>query len=274
LSVREREGQQQQSSIRQVLERIDGEAIAAAPMPPPPAAFYSLDKVITRRQHTGVTLLLATPLEIDNDADADTTTTTSIKSPCLVRCGPQVVIKAIPRARSKACIDDPLTEIAAIQELMKHDPKPPHVVRLLDVLKDADYYYLVQPYLEGGDLFSRVEVASSDGGIPEAEAASYLRQMARALCFLKESCGLAHHDVSLENVVRSNMGGGGLMLIDLGMCLQVPRAAGRDDYRSRPIIHITPQRCRGKPSFVSPEVVREEAFDPFAADIWSAGICL
>jgi len=83
------------------------------------------------------------------------------------------------------------------------------------------------------------------------------------------SGGLAHHDVSLENVVKVSHHSRQVMIIDMGMCLRVPPAI-----TASTTIHLSPQPCRGKKSYVSPEVYREEANDPFAADIWGAGVCL
>ena len=87
--------------------------------------------------------------------------------------------------------------------------------------------------------------------------------------YMKQTAGLAHHDVSLENVMFSDEQQDHVKLIDLGMCLRVPSSGGGPQPT-----HLTPQSCRGKPSYVAPEVVREEACDPFASDVWSLGVCL
>jgi len=62
---------------------------------------------------------------------------------------------------------------------------------------------------------------------------------------MKDS-GLAHHDVSLENVTHSDKEGDHIALIDLGMCLRVPQPPTTMEGTSSRPIHLTPQRCRGK----------------------------
>jgi len=88
------------------------------------------------------------------------------------------------------------------------------------------------------------------------------------------TAGLAHHDLSLENIcLRSNQDQEEVAIIDLGMCMQVPKPAattptdtttttslpwmdavstssgGRSRRRSSPVL-LAPQRCRGKAAYV------------------------
>jgi len=89
--------------------------------------------------------------------------------------------------------------------------------------------------------------------------------MLKGLLFMKQTCRLAHHDVSLENVMLD--GEGGVQIIDMGLSLRVAEVANGGIYMAQQ------PRC-GKPSYVAPEVVFEEPFDPFTADILSLGVCL
>ena len=111
--------------------------------------------------------------------------------------------------------------------------------------------------------------------MPEADAKSYLSQMVEGLLLMKRSVGLAHHDVSLENVMLDGLHDGQAQIIDMGMCLHLPPVScgeGTTGRRLAPM--LVRQRCSGKAGYVSPEVVREEPFCGFAADIWSLGVCL
>lgn len=60
---------------------------------------------------------------------------------------------------------------------------------------------------------------------------------------------------------------GAAQLIDLGLCIQVPEGWEEG-------FHLKLQHG-GKSSYMCPEVAQErDAFDRFAADIWSLGVCL
>ena len=223
---------------------------------------YAIEDVLTRHPNTGVTLLLAIPVVVPNDTSAT----------CWVRCdGAPVVIKAAPKPnKSVTCGDNPLHEIAAMQHLSRQQDHP-HIIRLLDCFQDHGFVYAVLPYLSGGDLFAKLEQVEGNKGLTEADAATYMRQMTEGLLFMKQTAGLAHHDVSLENVVLTSKQQGIAQIIDLGMCLRVPvlNEKSKDGQ-----VMLFPQSCCGKASYMAPEVVQEEPFDPFAADVWSLGVCL
>jgi len=226
---------------------------------------YSLEKVLVEQKKKGVTILLATPVVEDS--------TIPHHSNYLICCGPQVVIKAVPKNISSSSspipmADSPYTEVAALQHLRHHHP---HIIQLLDVMEDDDCVYLVFPYLPGGDLFSIVDEAGSEG-LEEEEAKKYFVDMVRGLLSLKHH-HLAHHDVSLENAMVGE--DGHVQMIDLGMSLLVvvppPSSSSSRGHQQQQVL-LTPRSCRGKPSYLSPECVREEAFDPFKSDMWSLGV--
>jgi len=161
----------------------------------------------------------------------------------------------------------------------------PHqgVIELLDFMEDGDFWYLVMPYFCGGDMFSRIE---EGGKMSEEGASRCLRQICEGLLSMKEGSGLAHHDVSLENLVCD--GQGNVRIIDFGMCLHMPPITPpsssssssssspsifNNNNKQQPLL-APPRVCMGKPSFLAPEVVSEVAADPYSSDVWSLGICL
>jgi len=133
------------------------------------------------------------------------------------------VIKAAPLPNKKIqCGDNPLHELGALQHLSKQPQENSHVIRLLDAFEDEVFLYMVMPYLSGGDLFSKLEEEGSESGLPEMEVATYIKQTAEGLAFMRQTSGLAHHDLSLENIMLSSKQKGVATIIDLGMCLRVP----------------------------------------------------
>jgi len=245
---------------------------------------YLFEKVLMEQPKKGVTLFLATPLRPD--------TTDDQQDNLLIPSGERVVIKVVPHPSHDhpsaatttsssssspiMMVDDPLAEIGALQ-LLQQQPHHPNTIHLLDSFQDQDFLYMVLPYLSGGDLFQLVE-EMGERRLPEATVASYITQMASGLLMMKQN-GLAHHDVSLENVSKTSPEEDQIKIIDLGMCLHVPRSSSRgggegNDGGQQSPVYLKPQRCRGKPSYLSPQIVREESCDPYAADVWSLGVCL
>jgi serine/threonine protein kinase len=171
--------------------------------------------------------------------------------------GTTVIIKASPYHHANP--DNPQREIAAFQLIPNH----PRVVPLLDSMHDENFVYMVQPYLSGGDLFSKVESAGGKG-IDEDRVRHYIKQAVQGLLHMKQTAGIAHMDVSLENMMLDEKGD--VKIIDLGMCIRVPSSSSP--------CYLLPRPCRGKLAYISPELWHEKSFDPFAADIWSLGVCI
>jgi len=192
----------------------------------------------------------------------------AVQIPCFLNYGTPVVIKAVTHDPQQnllkfspfSSIDSPLREIAALQHLKKYHGSyyHPNVSKLLDCFQDQQNVYLVLPYLSGGDLYSFME-AKDGKGAPEATVASYLHQIASGLLFMKQA-GLAHGDVSLENIMFCNEQRDTLKVIDLGMSISVPKMANYDkqatcmanhhDHQKRPSsppLLVARRGCFGKP---------------------------
>lgn len=131
--------------------------------------------------------------------------------------------------------------------------------------------FLVFPFCERGDLFDAVRThRSGDGRLPERAARLYFGDVLRALLEMKRQ-GLAHRDISLENVMLTRQLGADLAstdeerdccyLGDFGLAARAdgPAPAGRI----------------GKTWYMAPEVfAAEDAVDTLAADVWSLGVLL
>ena len=85
-----------------------------------------------------------------------------------------------------------------------------HIVRVTDVFEENETAYYVMEYLPGGDLHGRIP----KGGMAEAEALGYIRQLGEALDYIHRQ-NILHLDVKPSNVLfRSN---GEAVLIDFGI---------------------------------------------------------
>lgn len=153
-------------------------------------------------------------------------------------------------------------------EVIRGDPR--YVLPMVDCLEDREYIYLVMPCLEE-EMFNVVEARG--GAFPEVEAKRYLLQILDGL-EVAHSLGLAHHDMSLENLMTDI--NGAAVIIDWGMVVKVPLTD-----RGVPVKiaskNAWPCRC-GKLLYLAPELLTagetSPAFDPFKLDIWSCGVML
>lgn len=132
--------------------------------------------------------------------------------------GVPVALKTMPREFTGKT--DFEREVAALQLLSKRDGGGPnnnnsHVVRLYDLHRDENNYYLAMELVEGGEL---LEHLIANGPYSEKMAASFLRQFAEAICFV-HSTGLTHADLKPENILleASNNGNNmSLKVVDFG----------------------------------------------------------
>jgi serine/threonine protein kinase len=177
------------------------------------------------------------------------------------RGGELVAIKQVSLARAVAALrrnpnlDNPWSERRVVSRLMA---LPPHanVVRFRgEFLQGDDRWCVVMDFCPGGDLWDLLEAAPKNR-LPEREALQLFAQCARGAQFL-HAHGMAHRDLSLENVFYCR---GVCKLGDFGLSTVAP-LRGRGE-------------AVGKAYYMAPEVVNQQAYDAFAADMWSLGIML
>lgn len=135
-----------------------------------------------------------------------------------------------------------------------------HCVDFAGVFRDEDYIAFVMGLAEGGDLFSFVDAMGLPAPGPVLEealqpiAVEFLFAVARL-----HRLGLAHRDLSLENVLLASKKGGPLYLIDYSMA-------------TTQRFHTGPA-C-GKASYIAPEMHLGNGYDAFQADAFSCGVIL
>ncbi|KAG2872911.1 hypothetical protein PC117_g27926, partial [Phytophthora cactorum] len=172
-----------------------------------------------------------------------------------------VAIKQVSLARAVAALrrnpnmDNPWSEHRVVSRLMT---LPPHanIVRFRsEFLHAQDTWCVVMEFCPGGDLWDLLKRAPKNR-LPENKARQLFRQCVRGVRFL-HAHGIAHRDLSLENVFYCR---GVCKIGDFGLSTDAPlRGSGE---------------AVGKAYYMAPEVVNQEAYDAFAADMWSLGIML
>ncbi|KAG3081061.1 hypothetical protein PI124_g18927 [Phytophthora idaei] len=150
--------------------------------------------------------------------------------------------------------DNPWEERRAITKLLALPPHP-NIVDFHQEFLHNESWFMVMEYCAAGDLWDRVQ-RSPNGRIPEREALRLFGEVTLGLHFLHAN-GIAHRDVSLENVLlRDSV----CKISDFGLTTDAER--------------ICKNEAVGKACYMAPEVVADEDYSPVRADMWSLGIVL
>ena len=157
--------------------------------------------------------------------------------------------------------ENPLNELAAIQYIGSMD----YVMAQHECCHDRSFLYSIMEFMDGGELFEEIVM---NGKKDELQSRIIFSQIVKGVLNL-HSKGIAHRDLSLENILISRRSGI-IKIIDLGMCLKVPFDTNSNSYM---LVHR--QGTCGKINYMAPEIFANDSpFDPFSCDIWALGIIL
>lgn len=144
-----------------------------------------------------------------------------------------------------------LTEVS-ILKMLDH----PNIVKLTEIYEDERYYYLIQEYCSGGELFDKIQEFHS---FSERQAAEYIRQVLSAIFYCHEK-GIVHRDLKPENLLlESKKANAQLKVIDFGVSMK---------YKKGERMH----EKYGTPYYIAPEVLNRNYDEK--CDIWSCGVIL
>ncbi|GJP29496.1 hypothetical protein CLOM_g16916 [Closterium sp. NIES-68] len=147
-------------------------------------------------------------------------------------------------------------EVEVLERLQGH----PGVVRLYDVVDDAQHTHIVMQLCQGPSLKDRI---AQKGTMSEREAARVMRSVVGVLAYCHDR-GIVHRDVKDCNFIfLSNDPASPLVAIDFGLATF---------YSPDKRLH----EVAGSPCFVAPEVLRVRGGGGYGpgADVWSAGVLL
>lgn len=143
-------------------------------------------------------------------------------------------------------------EIRTLRRLPPH----PNIIKLIEVIDKDDVRYVVNEYIEEGDLFEYV--LKHHAQLTERQAKRLFSMIVKAVHFLHKN-GVVHHDIKLENVGLRK--GGSLVLMDFGYCCEF----SNDNLLSRfcgTLCYCAPELLLGKPYAATP------------IDVWALGVVL
>ncbi|KAJ7720914.1 other/ULK/ULK protein kinase [Mycena metata] len=198
-----------------------------------------------------------------------------------------VAIKTVLRQKLSAKLFENLQSEIQILKSLSHR----HITKLIDIVRTDRNIYLIMEYCAGGDLTNYIkkrgrveslEYIPSEGaapqyyphprtgGLDEIVVRSFLRQLARALKFLRHR-NLIHRDVKPQNLLLNAPPPEELAR---GHPLGVPilKVADFGFARSLPNAMMAETLC-GSPLYMAPEILRYQKYDA-KADLWSVGAVL
>ncbi|KAJ7092776.1 kinase-like protein [Mycena belliarum] len=198
-----------------------------------------------------------------------------------------VAIKTVLRQKLSAKLFENLQSEIQILKSLSHR----HITKLIDIVRTERNIYLIMEYCAGGDLTNYIkkrgrveslEYIPSEGaapqyyphprtgGLDEIVVRSFLRQLARALKFLRHR-NLIHRDVKPQNLLLNAAPPEELAR---GHPLGVPilKVADFGFARSLPNAMMAETLC-GSPLYMAPEILNYHKYDA-KADLWSVGAVL
>lgn len=154
--------------------------------------------------------------------------------------------------------EQPWLDLALVSCLQKRSF--PYLCKLSGVFRDASSTYVVSSYATEGDLLGWSDEIAPPGKARTAVITPIMRELFTAVKLL-HNLGIAHADLSLENVVltRDREGCLHVKLIDFGMASLARNKSG-------PV--------RAKPSYTAPEGHEHSECDLFLADSFALGVIL
>jgi Ca2+-binding EF-hand superfamily protein len=129
-----------------------------------------------------------------------------------------------------------------------------NIVKYIDSFEDSEFIYLVQEYMDSGDLFHYI---SNKSLLNESEIKNIIRQVAQGLKYL-HYYGIIHRDLKPQNILIKNREE--VKIIDFGLS----KVLGN---------YETTNDCLGTIYFTSPEVLKQDKYNN-KVDVWSLGIIL
>ncbi|KAJ3102992.1 hypothetical protein HDU97_010430 [Phlyctochytrium planicorne] len=131
----------------------------------------------------------------------------------------------------------------------------PNITRLLEVVEQPNYIYLILEYEAGGELFDYIV---KNEKVDEDKARIFFRQMVSAIQYCHAHC-IAHRDLKPENILLDAKGN--IKLIDFGLANVMRPDESLETF------------C-GSASYAAPEMLSRKPYKGNEADIWSLGVIL
>jgi calcium-dependent protein kinase len=162
-------------------------------------------------------------------------------------------LRAVKAIKRKHVDSTSFSNEIAVLKTLDH----PNIIKLFDCYYDNNYYYMVEEYCSGGDLFDYIQKQKS---FSERKAAIIFKQLISAVNHLHKK-KIVHRDLKPENIVfiKTNKKDDiFIKIIDFGTSVSIKHG------------HLTQEL--GTIYYIAPEVFKNKYNEK--ADIWACGIIL
>uniref|UniRef100_A0A4W6EXF4 calcium/calmodulin-dependent protein kinase n=1 Tax=Lates calcarifer TaxID=8187 RepID=A0A4W6EXF4_LATCA len=179
----------------------------------------------------------------------------SVVRRCVKLCtGQEYAAKIINTKKLSARDHQKLEREARICRLLKH----PNIVRLHDSISEEGFHYLLFDLVTGGELFEDIVAREY---YSEADASHCIHQILDSVSYTHQH-DIVHRDLKPENLLlASKCKNAAVKLADFGLAIEV-----QGDQQAW-------FGFAGTPGYLSPEVLRKEAYGK-PVDIWACGVIL
>uniref|UniRef100_A0A672ZER6 calcium/calmodulin-dependent protein kinase n=1 Tax=Sphaeramia orbicularis TaxID=375764 RepID=A0A672ZER6_9TELE len=179
----------------------------------------------------------------------------SVVRRCVKLCtGQEYAAKIINTKKLSARDHQKLEREARICRLLKH----PNIVRLHDSISEEGFHYLLFDLVTGGELFEDIVAREY---YSEADASHCIHQILESVSYTHQH-DIVHRDLKPENLLlASKCKNAAVKLADFGLAIEV-----QGDQQAW-------FGFAGTPGYLSPEVLRKEAYGK-PVDIWACGVIL
>ncbi|XP_039532465.1 calcium/calmodulin-dependent protein kinase type II subunit beta isoform X24 [Pimephales promelas] len=179
----------------------------------------------------------------------------SVVRRCVKLCtGQEHAAKIINTKKLSARDHQKLEREARICRLLKH----PNIVRLHDSISEEGFHYLLFDLVTGGELFEDIVAREY---YSEADASHCIHQILESVSHIHHH-DIVHRDLKPENLLlASKCKNAAVKLADFGLAIEV-----QGDQQAW-------FGFAGTPGYLSPEVLRKEAYGK-PVDIWACGVIL
>jgi len=168
-----------------------------------------------------------------------------------VRTGPQEFLQKYPTASERPWMDFSIVKLLNARKFT-------YVCELVGIFRDDVNTFVVTTYATEGDMFSWCDREPRPGKDREDMMRPFVREIFEAIWWI-HLCGIAHRDLSLENILLTKKADGELQikLIDFG---------------NATLMRWCTKEVRGKQSYQAPEMHKEGEYDTFCSDAFSLGV--